>query len=314
MPITVQWPLENDRFGPGFSFQGSTDLVGPIPLDWSWIIDLIATGPVETTLATSILTTASQQSFSGVMGYTPDAQGVHRPTNVFPMNPRAMTSGTWRFSARLQRPNGLIEDQTSFPVQLDMTTAQISYLEDTIRSVVGNVQGGFTDQDRADAQIVKMSVSTEYAPSIPGAIPILGTVIEHFLSPSDGLLVEAHPLLLSGRGQLPYVIPPGFITSYGGTWRIVTAPTGLGRHDGVQVRFEHRLVQWRVIRVDAGSRNYVDQVDDQFMSDQRIRWDSPAPLRVEYDIQPGVVLEWQFLLIKAGGPAELGDQVQQNQA
>lgn len=279
--------------GPGFHYQGTTDLVGPFPQDWLWVGRLFSTGAVETSIASGITVQPIQNTFSGFLGYTNDpGTSLFRPTlGNFPPNPIAITE-VWRFSVELQRPTGQVEDQVSVPVTLDMTSGLVSLLERKIQAQAG----GFTDADRADAQIVKQSVSWSIPPVVGGAAALVGGVVDLFKYPPIQHLIRSQPFPLQGRGVITRTSHPLLAESYGLDWTFTTVPAGYGVDDGAWPTYEHRMLQLLVVKRDAGSNTFAEEMFEINAESLPAVWGFPHPVEVHYDVSPGVLVTARFFI------------------
>jgi hypothetical protein len=120
-------------------------------------------------------------------------------------------------------------------------------------------------------------------------------LIDLVRGPPRSFLRRSGSLLISGRGTLP-TKPPTALHSFGGTWSLQTLPAGYGRDDGVVPEYHRRLGQFVVLRDEATSDLYIDVLEDSHWSDNFILWQFPNPIEVQYDIAPGVVLIWNWLV------------------
>lgn len=296
MAITLAWPQPNNRMGPGFHYQGTTDLVGPFPQDWQWVGSLFSTGPVEQTIVSGVTVNPILNSFSGLLGYTnvPGTSTFQPTIQSFPPNPVAITE-TWFFSVQLQRPTGVVEDQTSVPVTLDMTTGLISLLERKQSTAHGYTQ---TDRDR-DLKTSAAVLSAFPLTDLVSEIAEIGLDAQ-FGCPPMALLVPSAAQLLTGSGTLDRPQGATGVNAYGFVFRTEVVPPGLSVQDGRSLEYPERLAQFLVIRVDAAGNEFVAGRYDFHHDQERMCWGIPFPKRLEYSILPGVSLRFFWLLFPVG--------------
>lgn len=283
--------------GLDFNFSGSTDLVGPFPQDWYWWGKLQTSSPIETRLLDGLIHRPITNSFSGILGYENDPDtSLFRPTlRPFPIDARVLAQ-TWSFSIELTRPTGVVEDQTSVPVTLDMQTGATAWL--AARQTAAT--GGYTEQDRA--------VALETRNAAIAALPLttgLGELADVALSalagcPPENLLVPSSPTLIYGSGTLERPSGTTGVYAYGFTTRLEVVPPGLSVIDGRALEYPERLAQFLLIRVDSAGNEYVSDRWALHQDQERVCWGVPFPKRVEYSVLPGVSMRFYWLLFPIG--------------
>lgn len=191
MPITVA-PEIPTIVGPGTSFQVSTDLIGPIPLEWNWVVsvyrdDISAENPMAywTSKANGSHTQVLENYQAQFSNFAGDnlQQGV--PCTV---------------QFRLLGSDGVTTEDASdrFPVKWDGSGALARWIQHQVPA-----QGGLTPQE--SEQLAETTAATAVELSI------------------DALtLTEA----TSGPTGLPVNVPLGFAT-FGVIVRLSTIPDGL---------------------------------------------------------------------------------------
>ena len=284
--ITLTWPRDNDRMGPGFHYQGTTDLVGPFPQTWTWLGSLESSGAVETTMIAGLTVRPILNQFSGFLGYQNDpGTSLFRPTvTSFPPNPIAITE-TWRFTVKLVNDAGVTEDQTSVPVTLDTTSGLVSLLERKIRD-----QAGLTPAQDAALMSTNAAVQLD-----------LGS---GFFQPISALLGNMPPSLLQRELITPDRTGEGDLTRPGGAltvaaqglmWQVVSAPVGIGIDEGAPDTYEIDVLQLGFVRsLNDGSTYF----GDTSVIRQPVgvwAWGSVTPTRIHYWITPGVTIRFWWL-------------------
>jgi hypothetical protein len=120
-------------------------------------------------------------------------------------------------------------------------------------------------------------------------------LIDLVRGPPRSMLRRHGSVLISGQGALS-AVPPGALHSFGGTWSVQTLPPGYGRDNGIVIEYHRRIAQFVVLRDEVTSDLYIDVLEDSHWMDNFILWQFPNPIQIQYDIAPGVVLIWQWLI------------------
>jgi len=281
--------------GPGFLVQGSTNILGPFPNDWAWTARLFTVGPVEQSLVIGQKMNPTESQFAIPMGYVNDAAtSVFRPIPVPILDSRAVAQTPARLSVELTTSTGAVEDQTSIEVLPNFTTGLATYLGSVTRNQA-SAAGGFNATDRTNLELTLGAVRAVLPPPLTGGPSVAFGLIDLVRGPPRSMLRRTGSLLISGRGVIP-TQPPGAQHSFGGTWSIQTLPPGYGRDDGIVVEYHRRLGQFVVLRDEVTSDLYIDVLEDSHWADNFILWQFPNPIQIQYDIAPGVVLLWQWLI------------------
>jgi hypothetical protein len=263
--------------GPGFLVQGATNILGPFPNDWAWNVRMFTVGPVEQNLVVGQLSNPTGSQFSIPMGYVNDAATtIFRPIAVPILD------------------TGAVEDQTSIEVVPNFTTGLATYLGSVTRNQAA-ASGGFVQSDRDTLELVLNSVYRAFPPSLTGGPSISMAVLDLVRGPPRSFLRRFGSVLISGQGALS-AVPPAALHSFGGTWSIQTLPAGYGRDNGIVPEYHRRLAQFVVLRDEPTSDLYIDVLEDSHWSDNFILWQFPNPIQIQYDVAPGVVLIWNWLV------------------
>lgn len=120
------------------------------------------------------------------------------------------------------------------------------------------------------------------------------------LSPPENFMIKATGFELDGSGSLERPPASGHVNAYGFTFTLVTVPAGMGKRNGPAIEYEQRLAQFTTIREDAGSDLYVAQVFNCFDEGRFYLFGVPNPTRLDYQIAPGVVVFFQWLILPLG--------------
>ena len=281
--------------GPGFLVQGATNILGPFPNDWAWTVRLFTVGPVEQDLVVGQLMNPTGSQFSIPMGYVNEATTtIFRPIAVPILDSRAVAQTPARLSVELTTSTGAVEDQTSIEVTPTFTTGLATYLGSVIRNQA-TPAGGFNATDRSNLELTLGAVRAVMPPALTGGPNLAFGLIDLVRGPPRSFLRRHGSVLISGRGALS-AVPTGALHSFGGTWSLQTLPAGYGRDDGVVPEYHRRLAQFVVLRDETTSDLYIDVLEDSHWSDNFILWQFPNPIQIQYDVAPGVVLLWQWLI------------------
>lgn len=156
-------------------------------------------------------------------------------------------------------------------------------------------QGGFTADDRLNLSNVLSAVRLVLPAALPGAAQLVMSAIDLVRGPPRSLLRTFGSLLLEGRGTIP-VVPEGALFTFGGTWSWFTIPAGWGRQDGVLTTYNNRVLQLQVLREGADDSLYNDLVVEENQEGGFVQWQVPTPSEIHYDLAPGWVALWRWLV------------------
>lgn len=259
---------------------------GPIPLDHTYQVELMDANEQFTTITHQLPAVANFNSIrlgSRVDGGTILAS---RYTQV------AGTQALVR--VQLVRPDQTVAEIGNRAVTLDTTTG-LAFLQTEI-TTAPPVQGGFTESDRAVQADIKLATFASLP--LTTAVPALASLALSLFpkEPPIDLLSEGETLLLQGRSSITRPSGTTGVYAYGGRWRIVSAPAGLGKLDGQVLEYEQRIVQWSVVKNRLGGGLYSAILEENHHENGELAWPIPFPVRVDFDILPGVTIEWKWLL------------------
>jgi len=287
--VQILTPPQLEPIGIGMFVRPRTDFIGPIELGSYWEAHLLpATG--ERDLATARLYSQSP---------TPElvlGEFQNSPTEFsYLAQPQESTTAhgdSARLQVTLSSPIGVLLDTTTIQVTHD---AQTGIQWAIGQQASGTVTGGFNTQDRSNLELTLGAVRAVLPPALTGGPSVAFGLVDLVRGPPRSMLRRFGSVLISGRGALS-AIPPGALHSFGGTWSLQTLPSGYGRDDGVVPEYHRRLGQFVVLRDEVTSDLYIDVLEDSHWSDNFILWQFPNPIEIQYDIAPGVVLVWQWLI------------------
>jgi hypothetical protein len=275
-------PKPNEGWGPGFALDATTDLIGPIPIDWNWVVEWL-TGPVgnEQIITTSYPIQTVQHRLRVTFLETPVSFAIE------PFSTMTSTEGSVR--VRLQMPSTQIVEEAQIPIRPDLQTGVLYQLRRQTQAT-----GGFTEQDRAQLTQTAMSVGFGIGGGWTDlAQDLIATVGRRILGTE--LIVPD----LSGEGVLTRPGGPFGVNAFGIQWQLLSAPPGIGFDEGVPDRTEIDHMQLTFMR---GSSQGLVTVDSRYVADINGQWvwglDSPDQL--DYFVIPGVTVRAWWLLLQIG--------------
>jgi len=290
MPVVVTTPVQGEAVGPGTFVRASTQSVLPIGHHW----DALLFQPGTQDILVDALNLTEGQSTELVLGRRQVQPGQFEPIFA-PQLAQPVTGGEYELHVRVISAQSTILD-TSGPIGIQWRpepwgTAYIQSLQSTVTG-----EGGFTEEDR----VVMGTIQAATYASIPvttvgGSAVQLG--LEQLLKgPPIDFLAQSSEFLISGRTSINRPGNAVGTLAYGYRWRIETAPAGLGKLDGQVVEYEQRIAQFAVIKTRVGGGEYVAQLQNSHDASGEATWGLPFPVRVDFDILPGVVVRFAWLL------------------
>lgn len=287
MPIIIYPPGLNGPTGPGMQAIWSTDFIGPIQLGSIWEVDILPPAPSEM-LQQHWVYPATTPAAIFTLGIQDDALAVSHGQSFLPH------AAPGRMVVRLKDPLGAVIDQGSQTITYDTQTG-LPFLLTTIAP--STAIGGFTEADRVQLTSIQ---EANYS-ALPLTTTTGGTLqvgLDAILKgPPIDLLSESPAFLISGRGTINRPSGATGVYAYGCRWQIESAPAGLGKLDGQVVEYEQRILQLVVVKVRLGGGNYAAQVENSHLASGEVQWSIPFPLRVDFDVLPGVVIRFVWLLL-----------------
>jgi len=288
--VQIISPILNGPVGPGMEVQPQTDFIGPIELGSFWTYEVWTAAGEQRIVRGLRYTNIANPSL--VLGQVQTGVGqpitVEIPTQL-PLTPHGAAA---RLVVTLSSPLGAVLDTTSQPVTYDALTGTQWVVDQTPTS---SAQGGFNATDRANLDLVLAAVRYVAPAALTGGPNIVSQVIDLVRGPPRSFLRRFGSLTLTGRGTFS-AQPPGASHSFGGTWSFVTVPAGYGKDDGALVEYHRRFVQFVVVRDEVTSDTYLDVLEDSHYEGAFILWQYPNPIQIQYDVTPGVVVLWQWLV------------------
>ena len=109
--------------------------------------------------------------------------------------------------------------------------------------------------------------------------------------------------VFSGTGDLtkPGLIPPfDHVAAWGITWSFFSVPAPFGYRVGTPRRYYELMIQLSTIHTDLDGHELVSDQFDAYAEGIYWLWREPAPLRVHYEIVPGVQVVFEWLTFPIG--------------
>lgn len=287
MPIIISPPGLNDPTGPGMTAIWFTDFIGPIQLGSTWEVDIFPPAPSEQ-LQQHWVYPADQHGAIFTLGIQNNALAISPGKSDLPHQ------APGRMVIRLKDPLGAVIDQGSQTITYDTQTG-LPFLLTRVAS--GTVTGGFTEADRVQLGAIEQASysALPLTAPIPGVVQIgLDAILK---GPPVDLLAESEAFLISGRGTINRPSGATGVYAYGCRWRIESAPAGLGKLDGQVVQYEQRIIQLVLVKERLGGGQYASQVEDSHLASGEMQWSIPFPVRLDFDVLPGVVIRFVWLLL-----------------
>jgi hypothetical protein len=282
VPIQFTQPTVGGAFGPGFVLDVRTDIVGPLPVNWHWSIEIL-TGPANEEL---VIQTA----------YDLDAGDQHRLRIDYGVNPllftvprSQMVSDTGFVRARLVDSSLLIQDEGQIAIHPDWQTGVLYQLSQRAQA-----SGGLSTEQAV--QLAQTNAAMGF--SIGGgwsdlANDLVGLVGRRII----GLeLIEPDR---SGEGALTRPGGPFGVNAFGIQWQLIDRPPGIGLDEGVPDRTEFDYQQLTFMR---GTSQGLVPTDSRYVRDLNGQWvwglDSPDQL--DHFIMPGVTVRFWWVVLQIG--------------
>jgi hypothetical protein len=267
---------------PGAQITGSTDLIGPIPLDYEWHFRLL-----------------------------------DRTSERVQFEMRVVTNGDRNFAVQWLDPRILIiqanspelqdRTQAALEVQLvnnaqtviESSTVQLTYDPTlglpTIMQLQPQASGGLTQEEHTWLDTVNTAVQQVFQTAV-GAV--LSTPIGSLIAHPDIHLMNVYGdcLVLTGRGNLSLPSAEPFFDTYGVIIRFDQVPAGFGRRDGAVVEYTTRIAQIApVYETNNTEQQYVGEVMDIYSDNRIFLWQAFHPIALQYDVTTGCTISLCWL-------------------
>lgn len=288
MPITITPTSPNSLIGPGLPLIASSDVVGPIGLDWKWIIEV----------------RPDPEDLLPTYGWQVQAFGSRTVTAVLsqkssaPLTQRGLTDlrtgDTVYAKVELRTSTETVEDSGTLSATWNATDALHVLLGETTTGA------GFTAGDRADVQATLAGIRVPIPAIAAAGGSILGTLASLWQGFPANLTSRHSSLLITGQGSVARGSEPFRVDALGMEWFWHTIPPGFGAQIGSVDEYFNRVVQFRLIDQDDSGQLFQSAWIDSHTEGQRHLWGVHQPVTVEWYVAPGCVVELSFLVLALG--------------
>jgi hypothetical protein len=283
VPITI---LPIPTFvGPGTSLFVSTDFIGPIPNDASWIAQVYSPHDAENpaaywTLLTNGLRTGVMENYQGQFS-------AQNGANV-------QTGEACTLRIVLQESNGQeIDESDRLPVTWDGSGQLARWIQHQPQAE----GSGLTAEEHTWLDTTQQAVQ-QGLQTATGAI--LSTPIGSIIAHPDVRFLNFHTpcTTLTGRGRLSPPGPVGFGNVYGIVTSFEVVPEGFGLRDGLVQEYLTRVVQLVAFtKTNDATTEYITEVHDVNADGEVWLWSLYDPSSVGYDVTPGCRVSVCFLTV-----------------
>ena len=285
MPVTIISPVTSDPFGPGFLVTAETDLIGPMPSDTLWILELTAP-PNEDILALAFWQLPLHQIHQRLVnnGTTPVA--------VTPIEVVSSQGKPAQLRVSVSSVSTSFFEEETVQVVLDRQSGQVQELVDWL---AGRISGAGTGLTTDEHTAVLQTNAGVIAMAGINPLELVGDLVQAIATHNPlgyGSLSVAYTI--SGDGELPNEDP--ILPKWGVYWIAITIGAGLSHKHGQSEEYPARLIQWRTVH-EVGGVEMVSAINDSETHGELWRFPIQTPRRLEYSILPGVVIQaqwWQF--------------------
>lgn len=280
MPITFTQPAPGQPIGPGWRVNVSSDFIGPLPEGSTWTL------VIREQVSERVIHASSFAAFSNVFVET-DA---FAPLPF--LQPSVRSGATVDFSVSLDTPAGTVDNGTTQVVWENVEGA-VNWLINNPTSGTGGLTPIQALQVEETHQFTQQAFGVPGAQLIEGVAELLQHPILAFLRIGPGLGI------VSGSGALLNPVPEQLL-HYGLFWTFQVIPPELGVRTGLTPEWQQRMIQLQVIHT-LGGLDVVTQVVDVNYDRVVFLFDTKLPTRIEYDILPGVTLQFHWVELSIGG-------------
>lgn len=287
MPITFTLPFGQTEIGPASRPTATSSVADPGvgPFIWEWIVEY--SNDVLFFYSTIRNSANGRSNVIRILYNEDDTPNLLTSANSVDLGVPI------RLRVQLRNDAGQIVDTgTSTGLKWNPTTQ----IHEDLLLTDTTVTGGFTAEDRAQAQITQMGVTLPL-PGLSAAGEIASGLTGFFTNPPSWAQQLLEGVVLEGIGT---VTRPGAgrqVNAYGAQLDFLAVPDGLGAVLGNPAVYSERIVQLSIVREGLANRQYYDGINQLYADHQRIMWGTPFPVRLDYAVIPGasVLLTWLHL-------------------
>jgi hypothetical protein len=289
MPLVIDYPGPTGQIGPGYpvAFSGAA---GPVPIDDYFVASIVDPNNELVVLMQGAVASQGQTFGIIVMGVNASSPiGLGVPQLGFPVG------STVRLLVEQFHANHTKVASISQSMIYDPTSMLWNY--GAFQWGGGTQTGSFTTTDRQTIQQTEEATIATFPAQLNGLTQIPFNLGELVTELPKWLASATTGVQITGRGNLTR--PGGLfnINALGIQWEFVSVPPHLGVRDGAVEEYYERILQLVLVGRDAGAVEYVDQVVESSVSGERITWGLSPPYRLLFDVLPGVVVQYHWLLV-----------------
>jgi hypothetical protein len=287
MPITITPAPPNNTVGPGIFVHWSSDFIGPIPLNWQWVvIYTTSTEPGGQIIRRFNVPTVTGEHDHLMLPWVEDtggSQGLQA----------AVQGQDVHVFVTLESPTG-VQDSGAVTAKWDGTSGLGEQIQ--LKPTGGGGGGGLTPEQAATLTAILAAVTTVFP--ISSTADIAGTAVQLLTHPPLELLsVVDSSDLISGDGALTHPGILGPVNAYGVIVRFITVPVGFGVIHGVAPTYINRVIQLATTHLTAGgSLEYISEQKDFHQDGTLWMWSNFAPHRLAYSVAPGCLVSIQWIM------------------
>jgi hypothetical protein len=281
--ITIEVPSA-PVIGPGSAVTLINDLVGPIPTDWFYEVEVDVPGNEVLVWNQTRISFGEHVAYL-VLGVESSSSTVWPTAQTFPVDGTSVT-----VRARLLDTSSVIQSEG---VRTDLTwTLQGNPLREILKEA--DPPSSLSALQQTQLAAAAGNTQLGFPTSIGGLLQVAAnTLIAH--PPIGVLSLAASPVTLIGRGSLTR---PGLglnVAAFGAYLSFFTVPAGFGRRDGAVPEFEERILQLATTHMLIDdSAEVITEIQDINTDGFLWLWGTALPQRILYDVTPGcvVILRW----------------------
>lgn len=284
MPVTVTLNPPAPFLSVGSTVDLQSSFVGPLPAGSFYIVETrrVADDPATVQQTMRLNVTTTHVGFSWL---DPTASNTVQTALAVPdATPMSMV-------VDLHQPGAVIDSGRRDVVWDDTAGLYVQGLTST-------TTGGFTTEDRALITTTQQQVGEELVGQVNPLLRIPMGIADVVLGFPVNRLAAFECASYTGRGVLTRSGGGFPVNAFGIRWRILAVPESFGSRDGALVEYIERLAQLVKFNHDTNGEEYVDDIVDIFSDGGKLAWSwNSYPSRVLYDVTPGVVMQFCWLLI-----------------
>jgi len=266
--------------------QVTSDLIGPIPSDAEWIVQVWSTTAVEQLLWQGNGADPDNRQWTLQVGVP---HSVHGGIGA---KPRVAAGDNVTLRATLTSPTiGTVDGTDSFTYQWDPT----SNLWDYIAELQAVSVGQFTSDDRSKLTVVEQSVSGSIASADGSGAQIALTLFGALVNPPPNALCLKDTVTISEPVSLTRSGILGPVSAFGAYFLFSTIPPVLGFQVGAELEFIERMGQVVLWARDNCGSDYVQATYDLRSDQHKLTFTPLGLIRIDVFPLPGVVIEWTWL-------------------